>query len=136
MKIKKGKVEPKKDTVDLGCRNELKRALNNWFNLKLNDLPTIIRKLGIEEEDYSVFEVDKTSNSLLICVSTDKAAMVLELCRGEMTNPYPILKVHGEEERIYYVGRNVEIEKIYPVELTEEERKNGIELYKELMKSE
>ncbi len=111
MKVINGKLEPKKVTVDLEFRSALKRALKEWFDLKIKDLPTIIKKIGIEDENYELRLLSSLYINNYICfnVISKNRVSCITLKKGTMSSPYSELMV---DDKKYYLGRKVEVEEI------------------------
>lgn len=132
MKVINGKLQSKETTCDLAFRRALKSALKEWFDLRLTDFPTIIKKIGIEEEDYdlslqsSIMEAERYID---INVVTAKEITQIILHHGTMVSPYPHLIVNGME---YYIGRKVEVENMTMPKATEISE----QIYKDFMKDE
>lgn len=119
MKVINGKLEPKKTTTDLEFRSILKKVLKEWFDLRLKDLPTIIRKIGIKDEDYELTILDSMcllDDYISIGILSRNVLAYITLYKGTISNPYPYMKFNGEE---YYLGRKVEVEKITIPKATE-----------------
>lgn len=119
MKVINGKLEPKDLVADLEFRKALKKALKEWFDLRLTDFPIIIKGIGIEEESYDLLlrsQIIESERHLDIDVVTAKEITKIVLNRGTMISPYPSLTVNGKE---YYLGRKVEVEEITVPNVTE-----------------
>lgn len=130
MKVINGKLEPKNLVVDLEFRKALKKALKEWFDLRLTDLPIIIKRIGIEEENYDLLlrsQIIESERHLDINVVTAKETTRIILNRGTMISPYPSLIVNGKD---YYLGRKVEVEEITIPKATEISE----QAYRELIK--
>lgn len=119
MKVINGKLEPKKTTTDLEFRSILKKVLKEWFDLRLKDLPTIIRKIGIKDEDYELTLISNIcfmDNNMSISIRSENVSAYVTFNKGTMSNSYPYLLFNDEE---YYIGRKVEVERITIPKLTE-----------------
>lgn len=129
MKVINGKLEPKNVATDLEFRRALKKALKEWFDLRLTDLPTIIRKMGIADEDYELTLISNICfihNHISISVKSKNETAYITLYKGKISNPYPYMTFNDKE---YYLGRKVEVENITIPKATE----TSEQMYRELM---
>ena len=114
MKIKDGKVISKNEEKEF--RQDLKRILNDWFGVKLKDLPKLIEKLGVTDESYKINFVDSDEQSITISV---KAAEELKIkfFRGKMIWEYAFCAVTKKSEKpeIYCISKEAEIQKLEDV---------------------
>lgn len=136
MKVVNGKLEPKKQNNDVEFRKILKKVLKEWFDLRLEDLPTIIKKIGIKEQNYEIELIssyDERSNRLRLNLILESESIRIEMMRGDMVNPYSCIAVYGKEYAIYSLERSVKIEKIFPAKLTKEQKEKAKRLHRELM---
>ncbi len=114
MKVINRTLEPKSATTDLVFRKVLKRVLREWFDLRLQDLPIIIKKIGVEEQDYEL-----TLSSHIESFKCPEGYFSIDLKRKYRCNhitfyrgtmlTYPYLTFDDER---YYLGRTVTVEKI------------------------
>lgn len=112
MKVINGKFESKKEKDDLAFRSALKKVLKEWFDLRLKDFPTIIKKLGIEDKNYKVTLVSNICSAdsyMNINITTENQVFSIYLNKGTILSPYPYLTYNYKE---YYIGRKVEVEEI------------------------
>lgn len=114
MKVIDGKLEPKSETCDLTFRKYLKEILNEWFDLRLKDILTIIRKLGIKDENYeltyvsSLSYIDTYGGQLCVELKRKDQCNLIIFRRGQMPNPYPPRLIFDDKE--YYLGRTVTVD--------------------------
>lgn len=114
IKIKNGRIQRIcKNGADHEFREMLKKVLKSWFNLETRDIVEIIQKLGVTEKDYEIFYVQNTYFNLIFKVITSSDEFDVELFRGTMNRPYPLMKVIREgKETVYSLARIVEVERL------------------------
>lgn len=121
MKIEKGKISKKNlNQEELEFRKKLKKALKIWFGLKLKDIPEIIKKIGVNSEEYEITYINDDYSHLNFKVKTKNDEFEVELFRGDMVNPYSQCKVlKDDKEEIYSLSRMVQVDLLKSIDKEE-----------------
>lgn len=112
MKIKNGKVIIENEGLeDIYLRNKLDEILKSWFDLKLEDLPEIMDKIGVRSKNYKIV-LDPMSHiwQCSLIINTISTAYKVDIVRdGEKeSNPEPYFRVcHNGKEKEYRVKRAI-----------------------------
>lgn len=115
MKIVNGKLVKEKDESlqDIYFRNKLKDILEEWLELKLEDIPEIMEKIGVRSKNYTIIHDPMSSIWRLgLMVKTKSTMYNIEIIRdGEKeSNPEPYFKVlHHGKEKNYKIKRSIEV---------------------------
>jgi len=116
MKIVNGKLvvkEKDESLQDIYLRNKLKDILDEWLELKLEDIPEIMEKIGVRSKNYTIV-LDPMSSiwRLGLIVNTKCTMYNVDIIRdGEkVSNPEPYFKVsHHGKEKNYKIKRNIQV---------------------------
>lgn len=114
MQIKNGKIVEEKVMSDEQrfFRRELKAELENTFGLQLNDIPELMKKVGIRSENYEISRSYSFYNGIVCIVKTKNTEYEIEIFRGNMINPYSHIKVsHKGKEKYYSVKKVIQVER-------------------------
>lgn len=82
------------------------------FDLRIDDVPTILEGLGIQEREYNVDVLSVRHNEIRLRVSASTPAEVT-ISVGNPMNPYPHFGITRDgQKQIYSIRREVKIKKI------------------------
>ena len=114
MKIENGKVTIENEGLqDFYLRNKLDEILKSWFDLKVEDVPEIMAKIGIKSKKYEIV-LDPMSHiwKYTLIVNTKYTAYKVEIVKDaeKETNPEPYFRVcHNGKEKSYMVKRTISV---------------------------
>lgn len=112
MKIENGKVIIENEGLeDIYLRNKLDEILKSWFDLKIEDLPEIMEKIGVRSKNYKIV-LDPMSNiwKYSLIIETISTTYKVDIVRdGEKeSNPEPYFKFcHNGKEKVYRIKRTI-----------------------------
>lgn len=109
MQIKNGRIVEEKVMSDdeLILRRKLKTELENSFGLQLNDIPNLMKKIGIRSQNYQILPSYYFYDGQEYIVKTKNTEYLVEIFRGNMINHYSHIKVTNKGKNKYYSVKKV-----------------------------
>ena len=117
MKIENGKVIIESEGLeDIYLRNKRDESLKGWFDLKIEDLPEIMEKIGVRSKNYEIV-LDPMSHiwKYTLIVTTKATEYKVDIVRDgqKETNPEPYFRLcHNGKEKEYRVKRTILVTKM------------------------
>lgn len=113
MKITKNEINCT-NVEDENFQKKLQQILKDWYNLGLKDMIKVMELLGVTEDEYEILYLCDGNDYLKFKIVIPKDNFIVELFRGNMTSPYPLLKIYneGSEPDIFSVEKDIKVEKI------------------------
>ncbi|NLC87511.1 MAG: hypothetical protein GX682_01840 [Clostridiaceae bacterium] len=103
MKVYHGKITKLcQNEEDLEFRGKLKIAMENWYQLKLEDLPNIINLIGIKNLNYEIIFKYEDYIFLSFIVKTKDTEVEIELSKKKIIYPEPTIKVITKQSVIKF----------------------------------
>lgn len=113
MKVKNNEIMNDCRSKEREFRKIIGNMLKKHFKLEWEDLPIILRKLGIKEEEYELTDFYKYDQGRINFYAVTKGERTLiEFMAGDMINPYPKVRVTKEnaEPENYYVSKDIVVQ--------------------------
>lgn len=114
MEVKNGRIVEEEVMSDneLIQRRNLKVELESSFGLQLNDIPDLMKKIGIRSQNYEVLHSYDYYDGRGYIVKTKNTEYQVEIFRGNMITPYSHIKVtHKGKEKYYSVNKIIQVER-------------------------
>lgn len=114
MKIENGEFYTNNPAEDWKIRKYMGEILQKHYELQLEDLPEVLRKLGIKNTEYEIsnFSLGEHGKASFYVV-TKRNKTLVEFILGDMVNPYArvrVTKLNGKSN-VYYISKIIKVER-------------------------
>lgn len=117
MKIKNGEIKSSSKSLKTEelLRTKLSLSLYEWFDLKLTDIPEIMKKIGVRSKNYEIkfLEENQEFDEVNLLVVTNYTTYEVEIFRGNMVNPYSHFKISNNgKTKTFEVKRDIQVNEV------------------------
>ena len=116
MRVENGKFKkesPEKIKEDYILRKVLTKALEDWFDLRLEDFPEIIEEIGIRSQDYDIIFIEQglMTDIIFLKIKTVNKEYNIEVYRGKSDKSHAYFKIiENGRNKIFSVRRGVRVQ--------------------------
>lgn len=136
MKVKNEKIMSENKSEEWKFREFMENMLKKHFKLEWEDLPIILRKLGVEDGEYELTDFKYSQGKVAFYAITESERILIEFMTGNMINPYPKVMVVKDkaEPKNYYVSKDIVVQSEKELlSLDDFDKEEARRLYEELM---
>ena len=113
MYVRNGKIVMTKEENDLTLRRRGEDILKTRYNLSLNDVPELLKKIGVLGEELELQYEDEDYRRLVISVKDKDEEFSLELWRASREINHPFICVRGNNyKKIFEVRREITVKNL------------------------